>query len=95
MRGRLVRQLVLLHSTGSGARGLQHLWGTVLAALWHVESFWTRGRTCVPCIGRGILYCLATREVPVFQNVPEVPHEAVTKTVLIRQNHESLLPPAD
>lgn len=31
---------------------------------------------------------LATREVPVFQNVPEVPHEAVTKTVLIRQNRE-------
>ena len=38
---------------------------------------------------------LATREVPVFQNVPEVPHEAVMETVLIRQNHESLWPPAD
>ena len=38
---------------------------------------------------------LATRGVPVFQKVPEVPREAVTKTVLIRQNHEYLLPPAD
>ena len=27
-----------------------------LVALWHVGSFWTRGWTCVPCIGRQILY---------------------------------------
>ena len=40
------------------------LWGTQasvfvgygLVALWHVESSWTRDRTCVPCIGRRFLY---------------------------------------
>ena len=34
-----------------------------LVALWHVESFCTRYRTGVPCIGRQILNLWATREV--------------------------------
>ena len=33
-------------------------------APWHVESFWTRDQTCVPCIGRWILYHWTSREVP-------------------------------
>ena len=35
-----------------------------LGALWHVASSQTRGRTCVPGIGRRILNHCATREVP-------------------------------
>ena len=51
--------------TGSvvGARRLQQLWCMVLVASWHVESSWTRDRTCVPCIGRWILIHCTTREV--------------------------------
>ena len=82
----------LLQSTALGHAGFS-VWGVRLSCLWHVESSWTRDRACAPALA-GILYHLATREVPVFQNVPEVPHEAVMETVLIRQNHESLLPPA-
>ena len=33
-----------------------------LVAPWHVESSWTRDRTCVPCSGRHILIHCATRE---------------------------------
>ena len=35
---------------------------TGLVAPWHVESFWTRGRACVPSIGRQILNHWTTRE---------------------------------
>ena len=35
-----------------------------LAVPRHVESSWTRDRTCVPCIGRWILNHWITREVP-------------------------------
>ena len=34
-----------------------------LVAPQHVESSWTRDRTCVPCIGRRILIHCTTREV--------------------------------
>ena len=34
-----------------------------LAAWWHVESSWTRDRTCVPCKGRWILIHCTTREI--------------------------------
>ena len=44
-------------------------WG--LAALRHVESSWTRNRTHVPCIGRGILNHQATREVLSWQKPVE------------------------
>ena len=40
------------------------MWHTGLVVLRHVGSAWTRARTCVPCIGRRILYHCATREVP-------------------------------
>ena len=42
----------------------QRLWRTGLVAPRHVESSLTRDRTCVPHIGRQILYHHATREVP-------------------------------
>ena len=46
---------------------LQHvgleLWRTGLAARWHVESYWTRDLTGVPCIGRQILTHCTTEEV--------------------------------
>ena len=48
---------------GTQAPSLQH---TGLVALQHVESFWTRDRTCVPCIGRQILNHWTTRGVPIF-----------------------------
>ena len=34
-----------------------------LVALWHVESYWTRDQTCVPCTGRQISNYWITREV--------------------------------
>ena len=37
-----------------------------LVAPWHVGSSWTRDSTCVPFIGRWILYHWTTREVPSF-----------------------------
>ena len=39
-------------STGSRAGGHQRLWCQDSALPQHVESSWSRGRTCVPCIGR-------------------------------------------
>ena len=51
-----LRWLLLLWSTGSRHTGL--------VAPRHVGSSWTRARTRVPCIGRGILNHCATREVP-------------------------------
>ena len=47
--------------TGSRAQA-QQLWRTGLVAPQHVGSSWTRARTRVPCIGRWILNCCATRE---------------------------------
>ena len=44
--------------------GTQQLWHTGLDVPHHVESSRTRDRTCVPCIGRWILYHWTTREVP-------------------------------
>ena len=79
VRGRRVRWLLSLQSSGSGARRLHSLWP----------------RAQVPCGMWTPAGHFATREVPVFQKVPEVPHEAVMKPVLIRQNHEYLLPPED
>ena len=32
------------------------MWGTGLVTLWHVGSSQSRVQTCVPCIGRHILY---------------------------------------
>ena len=62
--------LRLLQSTGSRCTGFssfstqaQLLWCLGLVVPWHVESSWTRHRTCVPCIGRWILIQCATREV--------------------------------
>ena len=46
-------------------RGLSNSWHTGLVACWHVGSSQTRGRTCVPCIGRWVLNHRTTREVPV------------------------------
>ena len=46
-----------LQSTGSAVVGLG------LAASWHVSSSQTRERTCVPCLGRGILNHWTTREI--------------------------------
>ena len=37
-----------------------------VAAPWYVESFWTRDQTCVPSIGRRILFHGTTREVLCF-----------------------------
>ena len=47
-------------------RGFQQWWCMGLAALWHVESSWTRDRTCVPSIGQKIFNCWITREVHMF-----------------------------
>ena len=44
----------------------QKLLSIGLAAPQHVESFWTRDQTCVPCTGRLILIHCTTREVPQF-----------------------------
>ena len=46
---------------GSRAQA-QWLWHTGLVPPWPVGSSWTRDWTCVPCIGRWILYHWATRE---------------------------------
>ena len=40
----------------------QSLWGPDFAVPQHAGSSQTRDRTCVPCIGRWILYHLAPRE---------------------------------
>ena len=67
--------LLLLQSIGSrvrglsscGSRALEHklssfgAWG--LVAPRHMESFWTRDGTCVPCLGRQILIHRANRVV--------------------------------
>ena len=46
-----------------GYRALaQYLWCMGLVPLWHMGSCWIRDRTCVPCIGRQILYYYAPRE---------------------------------
>ena len=45
----------------------QQVWHLGLVVLWHVESSWTRVRTCVSCIGRRILNHWSTREVPDLQ----------------------------
>ncbi|KAJ8778149.1 hypothetical protein J1605_013865 [Eschrichtius robustus] len=42
----------------------QQLWLTGPVAPRHVESYQTRARTRVPCIGRQILNHCATREAP-------------------------------
>ena len=69
-----LRWLLLLQSTGS-AHGLQQLglacsrtwaqqlWCTGLSCLRHVESFWTRDLSDVPCIGRWTPIHCTTREV--------------------------------
>ena len=63
--------LLLLWSTGSRHTGFsscgtraQQLWCRGLVAPRHVGSSWTTARTCIPCIGRWILYHCTTREVP-------------------------------
>ena len=47
-------------------RGLEGTWpsGAVLrlSAVWHVDSFWSRDQTCVPCTGRWMLHHWTTRE---------------------------------
>lgn len=48
--------------TGSGERA-QQLWHKSLAALWCIESSWTRVGARVCCIGRQIFIHCATREV--------------------------------
>ena len=50
----LLMAVLLLRFPGSGAQS-QQLWHTGLAALWHVESFWSRDRTRVPRLGRWTL----------------------------------------
>ena len=60
----------MFQSRGSRACGLQQLqhvcsivWYTGLVVLRHMESSWTRDRTCVPCIGRRIPNHWTNREV--------------------------------
>ena len=49
----------------------RQLWHTGSVAPRHVGSSWIRDWTCVPCIGRRILYHGATREAPhCFLNIP-------------------------
>ena len=48
---------------GPKMHGLQSLQSVCSVALRHVRSFWTRGHTCVPCIGRWILNYRTTREI--------------------------------
>ena len=62
--------LLSLRSTGCKHTGFRsctirarRLWYTGLAALPHVESFWTRDRTLVLCIGGWIAMYCPTREV--------------------------------
>ena len=51
-----------------------------LAAPWHVESSQTRDRTCVPCIGRWILYHWTTKEVHgLFFKVEKLKHVSVSE----------------
>ena len=59
----------LLQLEGSRAQ-VQWLWHTGLAAPQHVESFWTKDRTHVPCIGRQTLNHWSTKEVSllIFKN---------------------------
>ena len=56
-----------LQSRGSRRAGLSS-WGARawLVAPQHVRSSWTRGRTCIPCIGRWILNHWTTRDVLVL-----------------------------
>ena len=54
--------LLLLQSSGTQA---QWLHCTGLATQRHVESSWTRNRTCIPCTGRWILIHWTTRGVPI------------------------------
>ena len=55
--------LFLLRSSASRVQGLQQLWPTGLAALWHVESSRIRDQTHVPCIGRWVPNHWAMRKV--------------------------------
>ena len=54
-----------LGCTGFSSCGTQaqQLWHMGLVAPWHVESSWTRDRTCVLCVGRWIINHCTTREV--------------------------------
>ena len=61
--GNYSTQAQQLWFVGPGARA-QQLQHRGLVTLWHVKSSLTRGGTCVPCIGRRILICQATREAP-------------------------------
>ena len=58
--GTWAQQLLLV---GSRAWA-QQLWRTGLVAPRYVGSSWIRDQTSVPCIGRWILNCWTTREVP-------------------------------
>ena len=63
------RRLLLLGTTGSRSPGLRQLWpeGSRAEAQlwppWHVEPSWSRDQTCIPWIGRQILYPGTPREV--------------------------------
>ena len=57
-----LQQLLLLQRTRSRHKGFSscssgshQLWYMSFSCLWRVESSWTRGQTCVPCIGRWTL----------------------------------------
>ena len=70
VRGPLIAVHGLLIAFASCCRALaperrlsSYGWWIGLVAPWHVESFWTRDRTHVPCIGRWILSHWTTREV--------------------------------
>ena len=54
--------LFFFWSTGPRVRA-QRLWHTVLVVSGHVGASWARDQVRIPCIGRRILYCWATREV--------------------------------
>ena len=55
---------LLLGNIDSRACRLQRLRDTGFVAPWHVESSWTRDRTCIPCIGRQFLSYRTTRKAP-------------------------------
>ena len=56
-----------LQSVGSRARGHPGLCCRGSGAPWHMEGSWTRGGTCVPCIGRWILLHWTTGDVQVYR----------------------------
>ena len=61
-----LRWFLSLWSIGSRVHGLQYLWHMGPGALWHVESYPTRDRTCVLRIGRQIPNHWTTKKVPHF-----------------------------